>query len=177
MSRSVAGAPRQEAQELLGPVLDPRTASSVSLSFGDAIGAVTWVTCSSRWAGPTEVQRDLRRDGVRNTPPTGGDTMTALTMERHHTIAAEEPPTLSTRHEWRVNAARERLSSLLAQAAALDLDDAPGWARLRAAAHATTSLLCAAALLPPHLHVRHGDPPVVVARTIAAAWRSVELNI
>jgi hypothetical protein len=102
--------------------------------------------------------------------------MTTLTIERPHTATAGEPPTPSPRREWMIRAARERLGPLLAQAAALDLDDGPGWARLRATAHATTSLLCAADLLPPHLHVRHGDPPVVVARTIAAAWRRVDLS-
>jgi hypothetical protein len=97
--------------------------------------------------------------------------MTSLTLERHRAIEADDRPTPSARDEWMISAARERLSPLLAKAAALDLDDAPGWAHLRATAHATTSLLCAAGLLPPNLHVRHGDPPVVVARTIAAAWR------
>jgi hypothetical protein len=101
--------------------------------------------------------------------------LTTLTLGRPLTThEAEEPPAPSPRNEWMIDAARQRLSPLLAQAAALDLDDAPGWAQLRATAHATTSLLCAADLLPPHLHVRHGDPPVVVARTIAAAWRRVD---
>jgi hypothetical protein len=103
--------------------------------------------------------------------------LTTLTLERPLTTnEAEEPPAPSPRNEWMITAARQRLGPLLAQAAALDLDDAPGWARLRATAHATTSLLCAADLLPPHLHVRHGDPPVVVARTIAAAWRRVDVT-
>jgi hypothetical protein len=72
-----------------------------------------------------------------------------------------------------VAAACDRLSSLLATAAALDLDDAPGWARLRATAHATTSVLCGAGVLPESLRVRHHDTDVVVARTIANAWRRV----
>jgi hypothetical protein len=99
--------------------------------------------------------------------------VTTPTLERHRTIAVEEPAAPTTRNEWMIGAARERLEPLLATAAALDLDDAPGWAHLRATAHATTTLLCAASLLPPQLHVRHADPPVVVARKIATAWRHV----
>jgi hypothetical protein len=95
------------------------------------------------------------------------------TLERPPMIAVEEPSAPSARNEWMTGAARERLEPLLATAAALDLDDGPGWAHLRATAHATTTLLCAAELLPPHLHVRHTDPPVVVARKIATAWRRV----
>jgi hypothetical protein len=74
-----------------------------------------------------------------------------------------------------VAAARERLNTLLATAAALDLDDTPGWDRLRATAHATTSVLCGAGVLPEHLRVRHHDPAVVVARTVANAWRQVAI--
>jgi hypothetical protein len=98
--------------------------------------------------------------------------MTTLTLAPDHTSAApDRTATPAGRTEWMIRAARQRLSPLLARAAELDLDDGPGWAHLRATAHATTSLLCAAELLPPQLRVRHGDPPVVVARTIAAAWR------
>jgi hypothetical protein len=93
------------------------------------------------------------------------------TLERHDSIAVEILPPPATRDEWMTRAARERLEPLLAKAAGLDLDDAPGWAHLRATAHATTTLLCAASLLAPQLHVRHEDQPVVVARKIAAAWR------
>jgi hypothetical protein len=102
--------------------------------------------------------------------------MTSLTLERDRTTETVDRPTLG-RNEWMIRAARERLGPLLAKAAALELDDGPGWAHLRATAHATTSLLCAAELLPPHLHVRHGDPPVVIARTIAAAWRRVSAAV
>jgi hypothetical protein len=102
--------------------------------------------------------------------------MTTQTLERDRTTEAVDQPTPG-RNEWMIRAARERLGPLLAKAAALDLDDGPGWAHLRATAHATTSLLCAAELLPPHLHVRHGDPPVVIARTIAAAWRRVSIAV
>jgi hypothetical protein len=103
--------------------------------------------------------------------------MTTLTVERRHTTSDEDPPTLSARNEWMSRAARERLSPLLARAAALDLDDGPGWAHLRSSAHATMSQLCAAELLLPHLQVGHGDPPVVVARTIAAAWRRAVMSL
>jgi hypothetical protein len=102
--------------------------------------------------------------------------MTALTLQRG-TSTPPGPRAPTARDEWMIRAARERLSPLLARAAALELDDEPGWAHLRSTAHATTSLLCAAELLPPHLHVRHGDPPVVVARTIAAAWRRVSAAV
>ena len=81
--------------------------------------------------------------------------MTTLTRERLQPTTVGEPPAPSPRDDGTVRAARERLTQLLAEAAALDLDDLPGWARMRAEAHATTSLLCAASLLPRHLHVRH----------------------
>jgi hypothetical protein len=97
--------------------------------------------------------------------------MTTLTSQRHPAIEADGRAVPCGYDESRIQAARERLSALLARAAVLDLADAPGWEQLRAAAHATTSLLCAAEALPPHLYVGRGDPPVVVARTIAAAWR------
>ncbi|WP_052668669.1 hypothetical protein [Nitriliruptor alkaliphilus] len=95
--------------------------------------------------------------------------MTTVTTPRHHTPTAEAPSPPSPPDAWRVRTAREQLSTLLEQAALLDFDDAPGWAHLRATSHATTTVLRNASLLPPHLHVRHDDPPVIVARTIAAA--------
>jgi hypothetical protein len=103
--------------------------------------------------------------------------MTNVTVERRHATSAEDPPALSAGNEWMSRAARECLSPLLARAAALDPDDGPGWADLRSSAHATMSQLCAAALLLPHLQVGHGDPPVVVARTIAAAWRRAGMTL
>jgi hypothetical protein len=103
--------------------------------------------------------------------------MTTLTSERQHALEANDRAVPGGYDESRIHVARERLSALLARAAVLDLTDAPGWAQLRAAAHATTMLLCAAEALPPHLHVRHGDPPVVVARKIAAAWRRTGTSV
>jgi hypothetical protein len=102
--------------------------------------------------------------------------MPALTLEHHPRSTSPEPATPSARSALRVREAHHRLGPLLAQAAALDLDDAPGWARLRATAHATTSLLCGVSSLPWDLHVRHGDPPLVIARKIAAAWRRVDVS-
>jgi hypothetical protein len=72
--------------------------------------------------------------------------------------------------------AEEHLASLLAQAARTDLDDDPAWAHLRATAHATVAGLIAQELLPEHLRVRHHDDAVVVARTLAAAWRRIALR-
>ncbi|MFA9430572.1 hypothetical protein [Egicoccus sp. AB-alg2] len=86
------------------------------------------------------------------------------------TDRAPIPPT-----GWRVEAARASLARVLAAAASADFDDAAGWARLRAQAHAATAVLWAAGVLPPHLRIRHGDPPVVVARGLARAWRHASL--
>jgi hypothetical protein len=96
--------------------------------------------------------------------------MNGQISERHRAVAVDEPDAPSRPDVWTIDA-REQLDPLLAKAAALDLDDVRGWADLRAASHATTTLLSAAALLPPHLQVRHDDPPVVTARKIATAWR------
>lgn len=85
-------------------------------------------------------------------------------------VAAPAVPAPSTAA---TDAARSRLSPLLAEAGSLDLDDAPGWARLREAAVRTTGVLVDAAVLPPGIRVGGDDAPVVVARTIAAAWRWV----
>lgn len=65
----------------------------------------------------------------------------------------------------------ERLRPLLHEAAELDLDDRLGWMRLRDAARQATGELVATAGLPPHLAVTAVDPPAVVARTLAIAWR------
>lgn len=64
-----------------------------------------------------------------------------------------------------------RLRPLLDAAGMLDLDDREGWNQLRHAAQATTAELVTAGVLPEHLAVGADDPPVVIARTIAAAWR------
>jgi hypothetical protein len=98
--------------------------------------------------------------------------MSTITIDPHRAAVVGWRPTVPPSEELR-RAALDRLDPLLAEAAALELDDAPGWARLRAVAHATTAVLTAAELLPHHLRVRHGDPPVVIARTLANAWRWV----
>jgi hypothetical protein len=94
----------------------------------------------------------------------------ALTIAptRPMVVAAPAVPAPSTEA---TEAARSRLSPLLVEAGSLDLDDAPGWARLRDAAARTTGVLVDAAVLPPAIRVGDDDVPVVVARTIAAAWR------
>lgn len=68
-------------------------------------------------------------------------------------------------------AAIARLRPLLVDAARLDMGDHPGGIRLRQAARATTAALATGGALPSHLVVGAGDPPAVVTRTIAAAWR------
>jgi hypothetical protein len=99
---------------------------------------------------------------------------TTLTMDpRPAALTHTPPPSVPSPRSATAQIARDRLSPLLARAAALDLDDAEGWAHLRAVAHATTAVLTAAGLLPPQLRVRHGDTPNVVARTLATAWRWV----
>jgi hypothetical protein len=64
-----------------------------------------------------------------------------------------------------------RLRPLLDAAATLDLEDRAGWRRLRASARAATGALAAGGRLPPHLVVAPDDPPILVNRTLAAAWR------
>jgi hypothetical protein len=101
-------------------------------------------------------------------------TVTTLTMDPRPTAHTRTtPPSSPSPLSAKAHTARDRLSPLLARAAALDLDDAEGWAHLRAVAHATTAVLTAADLLPPQLRVRHGDTPNVIARTLATAWRWV----
>jgi hypothetical protein len=97
--------------------------------------------------------------------------MTTLIAERHLAIEADDRPAPPAHRERTADAARGLLDPLMARAAALDLDDAEGWAQLRSSAHATLTLLRAAGWLPPHLDVGPGDPPVVIARTIAVGWR------
>jgi hypothetical protein len=72
--------------------------------------------------------------------------------------------------------AEDRLAALLAQAGRTELDDVPAWAHLRATAHATVAVLIARGLVPEALRVRHHDAPVVIARTLAAAWQRVALG-
>jgi hypothetical protein len=73
--------------------------------------------------------------------------------------------------EPEVDAARDHLSSLLVDAAALELTDGPAWDRLRADARARIDTLVAAGVLPRHLRVEPRAPAVVVARSVATAWR------
>jgi hypothetical protein len=65
----------------------------------------------------------------------------------------------------------ERLAALLDSAASLDLRDRVGWTRLRDAARWTIGGLVAGSRLPHYLAIAPDDPPVLVTRTIAAAWR------
>lgn len=64
-----------------------------------------------------------------------------------------------------------QVGSLLSAAAATPLDDVATWTTLRERAAEQTSGLARTGGLPSHLIVRPDDVPVVVARTIAAAWR------
>jgi hypothetical protein len=64
-----------------------------------------------------------------------------------------------------------RLRPLLDAAAILDLDDHDGWNRLRASARTVTGALAAGGRLPAHLVVALEDPPILVSRTLTAAWR------
>jgi hypothetical protein len=70
-----------------------------------------------------------------------------------------------------VAAAREALDASLGEAATLELDDAPAWDRLRVVTSAAIAELVAAGVLPEHVRIDPEDGPVVVARTVAAAWR------
>jgi hypothetical protein len=79
-------------------------------------------------------------------------------------------PDAATSHP-EVDAARDHLSSLLVDAGALDPSDGPAWDRLRADARSRIDTLVAAGVLPPHLRVEPRSPAVVVARTVATAWR------
>jgi hypothetical protein len=67
--------------------------------------------------------------------------------------------------------AAEVLGALLHAAASTSLDDAVAWTGLRRRAAEHTARLAADGRLPRHLVVDHRDPPVLVSRTIAAAWR------
>lgn len=65
----------------------------------------------------------------------------------------------------------ERVRPLLRAAATTDLADHEGWQRLRHTAHVTLVVLAQGNRLPDHLVVTTHDPPVVVQRTLAAAWQ------
>ena len=64
-----------------------------------------------------------------------------------------------------------QVRSLLSEAGATPLDDVSAWTSLRNRATSQTGALAHAGRLPWHLVVRPHDVPVLVARTIAAAWR------
>jgi hypothetical protein len=103
------------------------------------------------------------------------DPVTTIQLDVPRTLLVDHLPPIATRDETERRADEDRLGSLLARAADLDLDDAQGWARLRADAHAVTMKLAVYGRLSWGLHVCHEDPPVVVARTIANAWRAVSV--
>jgi hypothetical protein len=63
------------------------------------------------------------------------------------------------------------LRQLLSEASTAALDDVGAWTGLRERAAEQTDRLARAGRLPRHLVVTRSDPPVVAARTLAAAWR------
>jgi hypothetical protein len=67
----------------------------------------------------------------------------------------------------------ERVRPLLEAAAELDLWDDAGWSQLRNAAASRLNVLIAGGQLPGHLAIVPDDPPMVVTRSIVAAWRHV----
>jgi hypothetical protein len=81
------------------------------------------------------------------------------------------PAPVGVPSDHEVELARDQLSALLVDAAALDLTDGPAWDRLRADARVRIDTLVAAGVLPSQLRVEHRTPAVVVARTVATAWR------
>lgn len=102
--------------------------------------------------------------------------MTATRLDVPHRLLDAHHPTVARREGTERRVDEDHLGGLLARAASLDLDDLPGWARLRADAHTVTTRLASQGHLPWSLHVDHQDPPVIVARTIAHAWRAVSLT-
>lgn len=66
-----------------------------------------------------------------------------------------------------------RIRPLLTAAARLDLQDREGWARLVNAARVTIGVLVQGGRLPAHLTIAEGEAPIVVQRTVAAAWSHV----
>jgi hypothetical protein len=67
--------------------------------------------------------------------------------------------------------AAEVVGALLHEVASTSLDDEVGWASVRRRAGVHTARLAADGRLPQHLVVGPDDQPVLVNRTIAAAWR------
>jgi hypothetical protein len=68
--------------------------------------------------------------------------------------------------------ATEQLAPLLRAVATTALD-APVWEHLVAQARRTLSELIAQGAVPRHLAIETHDTPVVVVRTVAAAWKHV----
>jgi hypothetical protein len=66
-----------------------------------------------------------------------------------------------------------RVRPLLQAAAELDLRDEVGWGQLRKVAASRLNVLIAGGQLPGHLAIVPDDPPMVVTRSIVAAWRHV----
>lgn len=65
-----------------------------------------------------------------------------------------------------------RLATVLRTAAQLPLDHL-GWDRLTAEARSVTAALASEGRVPAHLVVGAHDPPALVTRSLAAAWRHV----
>lgn len=66
----------------------------------------------------------------------------------------------------------DTLRPLLAAAAELGTDD-PAWGPLGERSRAALAELAAAGAIAPHLTLADGESPVVVTRTLVAAWRRV----
>jgi hypothetical protein len=73
--------------------------------------------------------------------------------------------------EARRRDAAEVVGALLQAAATTPLDDVGTWSDLRHRAAHHTARLAADGRLPRHLVIAREDPPVLVSRSIAAAWR------
>lgn len=72
---------------------------------------------------------------------------------------------------WRASDGdHDRLRVLLEVASRLEPSDASAGAWLRDAARDELGTLIAAGVLPLHLAVAEDEPPVVVVRTVVAAW-------
>lgn len=65
----------------------------------------------------------------------------------------------------------QTLAALVDAAAVRPLEDRAGWAQLTAAARRVVDESIAHGHVPAVLAIEEGEPPVVVRRTIAAAWR------
>jgi hypothetical protein len=81
------------------------------------------------------------------------------------------PPSRSSPLEPSVTPEIELLRPLLDTAANLDLADREGWRHLHDASREVVAVLVTGGRLPNHLSIGADDPPVLVARTLAAAWQ------